>query len=150
MSDKKEWLSKYEQKEIVNAIKEAEQTTSGEIRLFVEAKCEGEPLVKAQQIFLKLKMEQTQLRNGVLVYLAYEDHKFCLLGDEGIYAKTGGVDYWEKEVGVALTYFKEGDIVGGLKRVIHDIGKSLSGYFPYDEDTDKNELPDEIVFDDED
>lgn len=143
---KKEWLSKREQQAIVAAIQQAERATSGEIRLFIEAGCEGEALDRAKEIFLKLEMNATRLRNGVLVYLAYDDHKFCLLGDEGIYAKTGGQEYWEKEVNVALDFFKKGAYVEGLRQVILDIGSSLSEHFPFDPGCDKNELPDEIVF----
>ena len=144
---KKEWLNKSEQKLVVDAIKQAETTTSGEIRVFIEAKCpNAQVLERAQEIFIKLKMHQTELRNGVLVYLAHEDHQFCLLGDEGIYQKTGGAAYWEQEVALAIAEFKQGAYVNGLIKVITDIGKSLTDYFPYDATTDKNELPDEIVF----
>ncbi len=144
--EKKEWLSKNEQQEVVEAIKAAEKDTSGEIRVFIEATCNKDVTARAQEIFLKLKMDATALRNGVLVYLSYDDHHFCLLGDEGIYTKTGGSAYWEKEVKVALAHFKNGDYVKGLTTVITDIGKSLTEFYPLEPNTDKNELPDEIVF----
>lgn len=145
-SSKKEWLSKAEQKEIVAAIQEAEKNTSGEIRIFIEATCSKAPMERATEIFFSLKMDATQLRNGVLIYLSYDDHQFCILGDEGIYQKTGGPAYWENEVAVAIAEFKKGEYVLGLKKVILDIGNSLAQHFPYNQDTDKNELPDEIVF----
>lgn len=145
-NSRKEWLSKREQQDIVDAIQQAEKTTSGEIRLFIEAGCEGDALERAKEIFFKLEMNATIQHNGVLVYLAYDDHKFCLLGDEGIYAKTGGQDYWSKEVAIALDFFRKGAYVEGLRQVILDIGISLSEHFPHDPASDKNELPDEIVF----
>lgn len=141
------FLSENEQNIIIGAIKQAEKDTSGEIRLFIESHCEtADPLERAHQIFFNLQMEKTALRNGVLVYLALKDKKFCLFGDEGIYQKTGGAEYWEQEVNVALNYFRQGKLAEGLKRVILDIGISLATHFPYDPLTDKNELPDEIVF----
>lgn len=143
---KKEWLSKSEQKEIVAAIQQAERFTSGEIRVFVEATCPKEVMERAQEIFLNLKMDATELHNAVLIYLSYDDHQFCLLGDKGIYEKTGGPAYWEEEVRLAITEFKKGDYVNGLRQVILDIGASLTQFFPFESDSDKNELPDEIVF----
>jgi uncharacterized membrane protein len=34
-----------------------------------------------------MKMHKTKLRNGVLFYLAIEDHKLAVLGDAGINSK---------------------------------------------------------------
>lgn len=144
--DKKEWLSKAEQKQIVSAIQQAEALTSGEIRVFIEPNCTKPVMERAQEIFFKLKMDATLLHNGVLIYLAYDDHQFCILGDEGINEKTGGIAFWEKEVAIAIKHFKNKEYVKGLSEIILDIGKSLTEHFPYDKATDKNELPDEIVF----
>ncbi len=33
-----------------------------------------------------------------------------------------------------------------LSKVVHDIGAALKYHFPYDRQTDINELPDDIVF----
>lgn len=141
------FLSEKEQEIIISAIRQAEKDTSGEVRVFIESHCPTtDPLERAHQIFFELEMEHTALRNGVLVYMAITDKKFCLYGDEGIYQKTGGVEYWQQEVNVAINYFRQGKLAEGLKRVILDIGISLSTHFPYDPLTDKNELPDEIVF----
>lgn len=140
------FLTEAEQKMVVDAIQEAEQSTSGEIRVFIEKKCAyPDPMDRAKEVFYHLKMDATDLKNGVLVYLAHEDHRFCLLGDKGIHEKTGD-DYWQQEVEVAITHFKQKKYAHGLKTIILDIGLSLSAHFPYDSKTDKNELPDEIVF----
>lgn len=149
-NNKPSLLSEDEKAIVVAAIQQAEQKTSGEIRVFVEATCpEKDPLDRAKTIFFNLKMQNTKLRNAVLVYMSIDDKHFSLLGDEGIYEKTGGAHYWEKEVAIAISHFKEGDLAGGLQHVILDIGASLAQYFPYDSATDKNELPDEIVFGDD-
>jgi len=145
-SAKSSFLTKEEQALVVAAIQEAEKTTSGEIRVFIEKKCaHNNPMDRAQELFYHLKMDATALQNGVLVYLAHEDHKFCLLGDKGIHEKTGD-NYWQQEVQVAISHFKQNKYAHGLRTIILDIGLSLSQHFPYDSQTDKNELPDEIVF----
>lgn len=140
-------VSEEDQIRITNAIAKAEITTSGEIRIFMEKRCpQLTAMDRAAEVFFKLEMEHTQLRNGVLIYLALEDRMAAIFGDEGIYQKTGGPDYWIAEFDVLKSHLRKGELVEGLEHVIADIGHSLSEHFPYREGIDKNELPDEIVF----
>jgi uncharacterized membrane protein len=90
-------------------------------------------------------MEKTNDRNASLIYIAVKDHQAAVLGDEGIHQKVGQHD-WEDEVNKMMLHFKQEHLVEGIIQVINDIGEALHQYFPYDRDTDKNELPDEIVF----
>ena len=76
-----------EKEAIVDAIREAEKNTSGEIRVHIENHAKKATLDRAAQVFADLKMHKTALRNGVLVYVALEDHKLAILGDAGINAK---------------------------------------------------------------
>lgn len=140
-------ISTEDQTRISNAIAKAEITTSGEIRVYFEQKCPQEdPLARAAEIFDSLEMEKTQLRNGVLIYIALQDHKAAIFADEGIYQKTGGPDYWQEEFEIFRQYLAHDELIEGMIRIISDIGHSLSKYFPYRPGIDKNELPDEIVF----
>ena len=50
-------------------------------------------------------------------------------------------EYQEKDE--MTTYFKQGDIIGGIVYFIEQIGRKLKEFFPYQED-DVNELSDEI------
>ena len=77
-------INKDQQTQIVNAIKEAELNTSGEIRVHVEEHCKVNVMDRAAYVFALLKMHKTQLRNGVLFYLSIKDRKFAILGDGGI------------------------------------------------------------------
>jgi uncharacterized membrane protein len=143
---KKEFFTAEDQQQILDAIKKAEQRTSGEVRLFVESKCRYvDPVDRAKEIFLQLGMDKTELHNGTLIYIAMEDHQAAILGDEGIYKRVGD-DYWKAEIAKMLMQFKTQHIVDGICMVISDLGEALTHHFPYDPDTDKNELPDEIVF----
>lgn len=133
-----------EEKEITTAIAEAEKQTSGEIRVHVERYCKGSPILKAENTFHHLKMDQTELRNGVLIFLAVEDHKFAIVGDKGIHDKVGS-DFWESVKEKMLAHFRENHLVNGLKEAILEAGNQLAQHFPYQED-DQNELPDDISY----
>lgn len=128
------------------AIRKAEQRTSGEVRLFVESKCKFvDALDRAKEIFLQLQMHKTEQRNATLIYIAVDDHQVAVLGDEGIHQKVGA-DYWKAEVDKMIRQFKAEKLVDGICLAISDLGEALHQYFPYQAETDKNELPDDIVF----
>lgn len=143
---KKPFFNAEEQKQIVAAIGASEKQTSGEIRVFVESHCRFvNPLDRAEEAFFKLKMDATQQRNGVLVYVAMKDRQLALFGDKGIHEKVGDA-FWNEQVKKILSHFNKADYAGGLEKIIKEIGEALCTYFPYDKDTDQNELPDDIVF----
>lgn len=130
--------------QVVNAIRVAETNTSGEIRVHVEKHCKGEVLDRAAYIFGKLEMHKTQLRNGVLFYLAVEDKKFAIIGDGGINAKVPDC-FWESTKNTVIAKLKEGLYAEGLAEGIMMAGEQLKEFFPYQED-DINELVDEFSF----
>jgi uncharacterized membrane protein len=132
------------QLQIANAIRVAEMNTSGEIRLHIEKYCKGDVLDQAAYVFGKLEMHKTKLRNGVLFYLAVEDHKFAILGDAGINQKVPE-DFWDKTKELVLSKFREGNITEGLTSGILMAGEQLKAHFPYLEN-DKNELTNDISF----
>lgn len=142
----KEYFSLEDRAQIVNAIRSAEQTTSGEIRVFVEGK---NPYVKtldrAEEIFINLKMEKTAHRNAVLLYIAMDHHEIALYADEGIF-KSVGAEFWNNSVKEMISQFTKHNISNGIEQCILQVGKLLKEKFPYESTTDKNELPDEIVF----
>ncbi len=59
-----------EEDRIIRAIQEAEKHTSGEIRVHLEKDCRKPVLDEAVRVFHKLKMDKTELRNGVLIFVA--------------------------------------------------------------------------------
>ena len=143
---KKEFFSAEEKARIVEAIRIAEQETSGEIRIFVEGKNPFmDPIDRAKEIFVQLKMQNTQHRNAVLLYIAMKDHELALFGDEGIYQKAGA-EYWDNAVKNMIKTFSRDSVVAGIEQCISQIGQTLKATFPYESTTDKNELPDDIVF----
>ncbi|MEO6681861.1 MAG: TPM domain-containing protein [Ginsengibacter sp.] len=145
-SDRKPLFSPEENERIVEAIRDAERQTSGEVRLFVENRCKYvDPLDRAKEIFTNLKMEETEFRNGVLFYVALGDKQLAVFADQGIHEATGS-EYWKNLVHDILSVFSKNDIVGGITTTILSIGQALKSHFPYEMKMDKNELPDEIIF----
>lgn len=143
---KKQFFSAEEQQRIVDAIRQAEQMTSGEVRVFVENRCSYmDALDRAAELFFQLKMNMTKDRNGVIVYAALKDHQLAVLGDEGIHKKVGN-EFWNAEVQKMISNFNKEDYAEGIRQVVLDIGEALQKHFPYKNDSDKNELPDELVF----
>ncbi len=138
----KNFFSKEQKEEILQAIQEAEKDTSGEIRLHIESSCKGEPLERAVKVFKKLKMHKTKLRNGVLIYLALKDRKFSIFGDEGI-NKAVPDNFWEEVKDEMRAHFVKEEFATGVSKGIRMAGQRLKEFFPYQQD-DVNELPDDI------
>ncbi len=145
-SRKKEFFSKEENEMIVQAIRDAERQTSGELRVFVESRCRFvDPLDRAMEIFTRLKMENTEYRNGVLFYVAINDRQLAIFADSGIHSATGP-QYWKDVVKNILSLFNKESYAIGIKECVTKIGEALKNHFPFDAGIDKNELPDEIIF----
>lgn len=144
MSNARIILNHGEDRRIVEAIKQAELNTSGEIKVHIENRCLGKVEERSLYIFNRLKMHETAQRNGVLIYLAVKDKKFAILGDEGI-NKMVGDNFWNDVRDLMAAEFKQGRFAEGLEQGILRCGEKLKTYFPYQTD-DINEIPDEISY----
>jgi len=133
-----------QQEAIKQAIVEAERNTSGEIRVHIDNECTGEAMHKAVDVFAKLKMHETELRNGVLIYLAVKDKKFAILGDAGINIAVP-LGFWDTIREQMAVQFKKGEFVEGLCEAILASGNQLKKHFPYKKN-DINELNNDISF----
>lgn len=139
-----DFFTEEERKLIVQSIKAAEQSTSGEIRVHVEKHCQKDVLDRATEVFATLGMHKTKLRNGVLFYLAVEDHQFAIIGDAGI-NKVVTDHYWGDIKDHMKDRFVAGQLSLGLCEGIEMAGQQLKTHFP-SRANNKNELPDEISF----
>ena len=136
------FLDETEENLVLEAIKKAETNTSGEIRVHLEKECKKDVLERAKEVFEKLKMHKTKLRNGVLFYVATESKHFAILGDRGINEKVES-DFWNSTKEMVLQKMKEGQHTEALKIGIEQAGERLKKHFPYQKN-DLNELSDEI------
>ena len=145
MFKKKPIFNDEQNKKLVSAIEDAEKMTSGEIRVYVELKCKYvDPMLRAQELFEKLDMQNTEKHNGVLVYVAMNDRQFAILGDEGIHKKVGD-HFWQKQAEEMRSAFRNKQYIKGISTAVRSIGDSLKTYFPHQSD-DINELPDDIIY----
>lgn len=138
-----EFLNAGEKKLLETAIQKAEASTSGEIRVMISHKAEGQALEAAKANFTRLGMDKTAKRNGVLIFLAVKTHSFAILGDEGIH-KYVGQDGWDHIRDRMADFFKQDDFGQGLAYAVTEVGKVLKSRFP-EEEVNPNELSDEIV-----
>jgi len=145
----KDFLNEDQEKTIIRAIREAETSSSGEIRVHLEAKCENEdPIERAKEVFTELNMHETELRNGTIIYVATDDHKIAIWGDEGIHSKVGQ-NFWNDELDLLTRYFMADDYETGLREAVLKVGEKLREFFPYQGEDDINELSDDISYGDD-
>jgi uncharacterized membrane protein len=140
----KDFFSSQENEDIKQAIMNAELDTSGEIRVHIENTFSGDVMDRAAFIFKQLGMDKTELRNGVLIYLAVKNRRFAIIGDSGIH-NVVPENYWNDIKANMLNHFRENRFTDGLIEAIMSTGKQLKKHFPYHRD-DVNELPDDISF----
>lgn len=134
------------QRRIADAITAAERHTTGEICVHVTPRCRGDVVRRATKTFNRLHLYTTKRRNAVLIFVAYEDRKFAILGDTGI-NEAVPKGFWDGEVAELGKYLKAGRPVDGLCEIIARMGDRLSEYFPGERD-DENELSNEVSYDD--
>lgn len=142
MSLTEDFLTDDEEQAVVEAIRQAEDLTSGEIRVHLEAHTDLLPLERAKEVFEQLDMHKTEARNGVLFYVGVADHSFVVLGDEGINRVVAG-DFWECTKDLVITHFKQKQYKKGLIAGVLNAGEQLKKYFPVSKN-DIDELPNEI------
>jgi uncharacterized membrane protein len=140
----KSFFTDLQQNAILDAIEKAEKNTSGEIRVHLEAKCKIDPTKRAIEVFEKLQMHQTELRNGILFYLASDDKKFAVIGDTGI-NNVVPKNFWDSIKDGIISNFKNGKFAEGLIEGIYLTGEKLVAHFPHQEN-DVNELSNDISF----
>ncbi|MGG8496640.1 TPM domain-containing protein [Tenacibaculum sp. TC6] len=142
MSKVEDFLSAEEEQEIVLAIRQAELNTSGEIRVHLEATTLLPHYQRALEVFQMLKMFNTQQQNAVLIYVAVEDHKFVIYGDEGI-NKVVPENFWDATKNVMQEQFKQGNFKQGIIKGVLKAGEELKAHFPW-QINDEDELSNEI------
>jgi uncharacterized membrane protein len=145
MTTLRSFLTREDEVRILAAIREAEMRTSGEVRVHVEEKFKGEPFERAEWWFHKLKMHKTAERNSVIVYICLQSKMFAIFGDKGIHEKVGAA-FWQKLVMEMENNFRDGRVTEGIIETVHEISDALAMHFPYQKETDVNELSDEVSY----
>jgi uncharacterized membrane protein len=138
------FFNKEEEARIIEAIRQAELDTSGEVRVHIEADLKKPILDEAIRTFGRLNMHRTEARNGVLIFLAPQKRELAIVGDEGINAVVPP-NFWDEEKNLMVSYFRKGEYCEGVVQAIAQVGQKLREFFPYHSE-DVNELPDDISY----
>lgn len=143
MSKVEAFLSPKDEEQVIEAIRTAEKSTSGEIRVHIEkTHADKDIFERAMEVFHALKMDNTKYSNGVLIYVAVEDRDFVIYGDKGINDVVPS-DFWESTKDAIVEQFKAGNYKQGLIDGILKAGEQLKNHFPWNEDA-TNELSNSI------
>jgi uncharacterized membrane protein len=137
-------LSKADEQQIVRGIQAAEKNTRAEIRVHIARRLKAfSALEEAQGIFNSLGMHQTELRNGVLLYVCLREKKFAIVGDIGIHSHVSET-FWNEVRDEMQLLFAEEKVASAICHGIGRAGEKLKQYFPADGNHNPNELSDEI------
>ena len=133
---------------MTEAVRRAEAATSAEIRVHLERRVHRLPLQRpdalrrARKVFAHLGMHLTAERHGVLIYLAVEDKKLAIVGDEGIHRHVGDA-YWQAVRDLMVRHLSEGRALEAVLAGLAEVGRVLAQHFPRRGD-DPNELSDQV------
>lgn len=138
------FLTPSEMASLVEAIKAAEDHSTGEIRVHIDATTEERNAEVAFEVFKKLCKDQTEEKNAVLFHVNFEQHYLTIIGDEGIHRKVKQ-QFWDRLHDEITTGFASGHYFEPLQKAILDTGAELKKHFPVTGEN-PNELPNEISF----
>ena len=132
-----------DKKAVIEAIRDAERGTSGEIRVHLHRVPTNDALSDARKLFKRLGMHRTQERNGVLLFIAPKSQTFAIVGDEGIHARVGDA-FWNTTRDRMQKEFSQGRLQEGVLAGVRSAGERLKEYFPAKRD-DRDELSNEVT-----
>lgn len=138
------YLSNTEMASLVEAIKKAEDHSTGEIRVHIDSTSDDNNAKTAFEVFKNLAMDQTKERNAVLFHVNFEKKYLTIIGDKGIHEKVQQ-QFWNNLHDEIIKAFSEGKYFEGLQNAILETGLELKKFFPIDGEN-PNELPNEITF----
>ena len=142
---RKQLVKSIDSNRVKQAIEQAEDQTSGEIVVSVAPFFWGSVDKLARRTFVRLGVNRTQGRNGVLFFIVPSRRLFVVLGDQGIHEKVGQ-EFWNAVAGHLTEHFRAGEFTEGLVHGIAEVGRQLKAHFPYDKSADINELSDDVDF----
>lgn len=136
---------------ITSAIAAAEGGHRGEIRFAIEAALDPVQLMRgitprqrALDVFSQLRVWDTELNSGVLIYVLFADRAVEVVADRGIHDKTAHNHCWEKIVNAMEAAFAAGNFEAGALDGIRAVAEELTHYFPAGEQN-PDELANDVV-----
>ncbi len=140
----KEFFRRLDEARVIEAIRRAEDRTSGEVRVFVtKHRLHGADVaVRAREEFERLGMTNVAEGHAVLIYIAPSDQAYAVAAGAAIHAKAGQT-FWDEIAEVMRADFVRGEFTSGLASAIERVARELAQHCPRNAG-DRNELPDEI------
>jgi len=129
---------------LVEAIRSAENHSTGEIRVHIDSTTAQNNAETAYQVFSELCKDQTKEKNAVLFHVNFEEKYLTIIGDTGIHAKVRQ-SFWDHLHDFITSEFAKGNYFKALKSAILETGLELKKHFPVTGEN-RNELPNEITF----
>ena len=133
---------------IERAITDTEKTHGGEIRIALEASLDPAelfsgltPRQRALQAFAQLGVWDTELNNGVLIYVLWADHDVEIVADRGYNGRVSAQE-WSDVCQRMEQLFSQGAAAQATIAGIQAAGALITRHFPA---VDRNELPDRPV-----
>ncbi len=115
---------------VAERIKQSESTHTGELVLAVEAvmpKHEKHPHYRALEVYGRLRVWDTPLNSGVLLYLALDQRAIEIIADRGITASSA---QWQQVCARLQARLAKGDYIEGLLAAVDDIEQILQKHAP--------------------
>lgn len=125
----KHFLSRLEHDRVHQAIRAAEEGTSGDIVVFITRKRVPDALAAAHAEFRQLRLEAAAEKNSLLIFLAPKSQTFAVVGGATLHEKVEQ-PWWDELVALLGRHFKAGDFTGGLATAIEHAGQELRRHFP--------------------
>ncbi|MDD5298729.1 MAG: TPM domain-containing protein [Rhodocyclaceae bacterium] len=133
---------------IGQAVTASEQTHGGELRFALEGGLELSALLRGQtareravELFSRLRVWDTELNCGVLIYVQCVDRKLEIVADRGIAARVAPEE-WRAICRRMEQAFRQGEFEAGSLSALDEIGRLLQAHFPA-RGSRPNELPDQ-------
>jgi uncharacterized membrane protein len=125
----KHFLSGVEHNQVHEAIRTAEDGTSGDIVLFISHKRVTDPVAAANNEFRKLRLDAAVDRNSLLIFVAPKSQTFAVVGGPALHEKVGQA-WWDELIALLTRHFKAGDFTNGFVSAIKRAGVALRQHFP--------------------
>ncbi len=129
-------------------VSDSEKHHSGEIRLCVEASLplsylwrKATARERAVTMFGKLRVWDTELNNGVLIYLLLAEHAIEIVADRGL-ARVVPQAHWDAVLGTMRQAFARGQFEQGLSDAVRAVDTMLAQHFALAHERQPN--PDEL------
>lgn len=121
---------------IEQAIRAAEARTSGEIRFVIETALEPaaalrdyQPRERAHEVFAQFRVWDTELRNGVLIYVLVADRDVEIVADRGAAAAIPSAG-WDSATKAMEEHFRAGRFREGAIAGVDAVANLLAKPFP--------------------